>query len=224
MSKNAKEWRRLKQDATLIGDWEEIKALPLSSLTKNAEDTEVLDGLIVKGYETKFEDGTNTNGERYTKDSIDRFIQEYFVEKKLNMPVDIEHDSRPEWLAGRVIYIESNTTGFYYVAYIPRTYMHYEHVKSLLANKILQGFSKCGWATDWEWLRDPKTGEEYELVKEIMVVRMSIVSTPANGVSFEKVQEIQNATRFRKLTDEGDPDHETTKKESSAFAAMFNHK
>lgn len=218
-----KEWRPLVQDATLIGNWEEIKALPLSSLTKNDEDTEILDGLIVKGYETRFADGTNTNYERYTKDAIDAFIQEYFVEKKLNMPVDIEHDSRPEWLAGRVIYIESNTTGFYYVAYIPRTYMHYEHVKNLLANKILQGFSKCGWATEWDWEKDPKTGEEYELVKAIMVVRMSIVSTPANGVSFEKVQEIRNATRFAKITDDGDPDHEGKRTENrSAFAAMFN--
>lgn len=212
--------KQLKQDSVMIGDWEEINKLPLSSITKNADDVEVLDGLIVRGYEMKFADGTNTNGERYTKDCIDKFIQSYFVEKGFNMPVDIEHDGRPEWLAGRVIYIESNNTGFYYVAYIPRTYMHYDAVKSLLANKVLQGFSKCGWATDWEAHYNPDGSFDYELVKEIEIVRMSIVSTPANGVTFEKVQEIQNATRFRKLVDEDDTDNET-KKNSKAFADLF---
>lgn len=218
MSKPQKEWRQLKQDATLIGSWEEINALPLSSLTKNGEDTEILDGLIVRGYETKFNDGTNTNGERYAKDAIDKFIQSYFVEKKLNMPVDIEHYGTPEWLAGRVVYIESNSTGFYYVAYIPRTYMHYEHVKNLLKNKILQGFSKCGWATDWELYYKKDGSFDYELIKEMEVVRMSIVSTPANGISFEKVQEIENATRFAHVEDA-----KTEQEKSSAFAAMFNH-
>lgn len=210
--------RKLTQDAVLIGDWSEIQSLPLSSITKNDADTEVLDGLILKGYETKFADGTNANGERYTKDAIDKFIQEYFVEKKLNMPVDIEHDRRPEWLAGRVVYIESNSTGFYYVAYIPRTFLYYDEVKGLLQNHILQGFSKCGWATDWEWLKD-NNGNEYCLVKEIQIVRMSIVSTPANGVNFERVQEIENATRFNKVEEAA---KEEDKKKSSAFAAMFN--
>lgn len=214
-----KKYKQLKQDATMIGSWEEINSLPLSSITKNSEDTEMLSGIIVRGYETKFNDGTNTNGERYSKDAIDRFIKEYFVEKKLNMPVDIEHYYSPEWLAGRVIYIESNSTGFYYVAYIPRTYMHYQHVKDLLANKILQGFSKCGWATDWEYFYKKDGSFDYELIKEIQIVRMSIVSTPANGIPFEKVQEIQNATRYRNLTNEGDPDYED--KKEVAFGDLF---
>lgn len=214
--------KELKQNATLLGEWKEVNGIPASDITKNAEDTEKLDGLLVYGYETKFADGTNTNCERYEKDCIDNFIKSYFVEKKLNMPVDIEHDGRPEWLAGRIIYIESNTVGFYYVAYIPRTYMHFEHVKSLLANKVLQGFSKCGWATDYEPHFNEDGSFDYELIKEIEIVRMSIVSTPANGVPFEAVKEIKNATRFNKLTDETDPDYETKKeKKSSAFAAMF---
>lgn len=208
--------KQLTQNATLLGKWEEVSSIPAASITKNEEDTEVLDGILVHGYETKFADGTNTNGERYAKDAIDKFIQSYFVEKKLNMPVDIEHDSRPEWLAGRIIYIESNGTGFYYVAYIPRTYMHFEHVKNLLANKVLQGFSKCGWATDYEAKFKEDGSFDYELIKEIEIVRMSIVSTPANGVPFEKVKEIQNATRFNKVEEEPKED-----KKSSAFAAMF---
>lgn len=209
--------KQLTQDATLLGKWEEVSGIPASSITKNEEDTEALDGLLVYGYETKFSEGTNTNGERYAKDAIDKFIQSYFVEKKLNMPVDVEHDPRPEWLAGRIIYIESNGTGFYYVAYIPKTFMHYEALKGMLANKVLQGFSKCGWATDYEAKYKEDGTFDYELIKEIEIVRMSIVSTPANGVAFEKVKEIQNATRFTKVEDATEPET----KPCSAFAAMF---
>lgn len=213
---DAKQAKQLKQNGVLIGDWEEVQSLPLSTITKNTDDAEILDGLIVKGYETKFADGKNANGEVYEPGSIEKFIKEYFVEKKLNMPCDVEHFCSPEWLCGRIVYIEVNTQGFYYVAYIPRTYMHYDHLKSLLANKIIQGFSKYGWATDWEYVKD-KDGEYYEVIKEIQIVRMSLVSTPANGVAFERVQEVQNATRFAKIEDQ----QEKNQGGKAAFADLF---
>ena len=56
------EAKQLKQNGVLIGDWEEVQSLPLSTITKNTDDAEILDGLIVKGYETKFSDGKNANG------------------------------------------------------------------------------------------------------------------------------------------------------------------
>lgn len=207
--------KQLTTDAVMIGKWEDIKGIQAKNITHNDEDTEVLDGLLVYGYETKF-GATNTNGEQYSKDAIDRFIQSYFVEKKLNMPLDIEHNDSPEWLAGRVIYIESNSVGFYFVGYVPRTYMHYDHVKNLLANKVLQGFSKCGWATDYEWIKEGN----YELIKEIEIVRMSLVSTPANGVPFESVKEIQNSTRFTKVVEEETKPEE--KKAAKTFADLFH--
>lgn len=212
--------KQLKQDSTLIGSWDEINAQPLSTITKRSEDTEVLDGLVIRGYEQKFADGTNTNGERYSKDAIDKFIKEYFVEKKLNMPLDIEHDSRPDWLVGRIIYIESNNVGFYYIGYVPKWHPKYDLVKNMLQEGMLQGFSKCGWATDWEWFYKNDGSFDYELIKEIQIVRMSLVSTPANGVPFEKIQEVQNATRFSHITDDGDPDNES-KKNKVAFADLF---
>lgn len=218
--KQQKEWHQLKQDAVLIGDWEEIQKKPLSTITGNDQDTEILDGLIVKGYEMKFDKKTNTNGERYEKGAIDKFIQDYFVDKKLNMPVDVEHDYRPEWLCGRVVYIEENSVGVYYVAYIPKGVLNYDDIKLKLSQKILQGFSKFGWATDWEWEKDPETGEEYEIVKEINIVRMSIVATPANGISFEKIQEIKNATRFNRVND-SDTDTDKKPETKSAFGRMF---
>lgn len=190
------------KETTLIGSWEEVQGIEASTITKNSNDTEKLDGLIIKGYETKFAGGTNTNGQRYTKDAIDAFIEEYFVAHKLNMPVDVEHSSDPDWLCGRVIYIESNATGFYYVAYIPRSEKKFEEVRSKLANGILQGFSKDGWALEYE-LKYKDNGEfEYMLVTKMLVQRISLVATPANGIPFEQVKEIKNATRFAHNEDE----------------------
>lgn len=211
-------------NGTLIGSWEELKKIPLSTITKNDDDVELLDGLILKGYETKHGNGTNTNGERYALDAQDRFIEEYFIGKKLNMPVDVEHDPRPEWLVGRVVYIESNSTGFYYVAYIPRKHPQYNYVKTLLQEGILQGFSKCGWATDWEYHWKEDGSFDYEEVKEIQIVRMSIVSTPANGVTFERMQETKDSMTFVKVPAAPvvEPEAKTDKTQGSAFAAMFS--
>ena len=84
----------------------------------------------------------NENGEIYEKDCFDQFINSYFVENKLNIPVDIQHRSDLLSLAGRVIYAEVNSVGLYFVAYIPKTYIYYDVVKNNLKEKILQGFSK----------------------------------------------------------------------------------
>lgn len=185
------------RNAVKIGDWEEVKSIPVSAITKRDEDTALLDGLIVRGYEMEW-DKTNENFERYERSAFDKFLQEYFVDRGFNLPVDIEHYGSPEWLAGRIIYAEINTRGFYYVAYVPRTYTHYDMVLNLLREGILQGFSKMGYATDWDWVRDQKTGEFlYEIIREFKLLRMSLVSTPANGIPFEKLQETKrNALAF----------------------------
>lgn len=191
------------RNAVKIGNWEEVKDIPVSTITKRDDDTSLLDGLIVKGYEMEW-GKTNENGERYEKEAFDKFIQEYFVDKGFNLPSDIEHagDYNPEWIAGRVIYAEINSRGFYYVVYIPRTYMHYETVLNLLKEGILQGFSKMGYATDWKYVWNEETGDlEYELIKEFKLLKVSLVTTPANGIPFERLQETkQNALVFKNTT------------------------
>lgn len=191
------------RNAVKIGDWEEVKAIPVSTITKRDDDTSLLDGLIVKGYEMEW-GKTNENGERYEKEAFDKFIQEYFIDKGFNLPSDIEHagDYNPEWIAGRVIYAEINSRGFYYVVYIPHTYMHYETVLNLLKEGILQGFSKMGYATDWKYVWNEETGDlEYELIKEFKLLKVSLVTTPANGIPFERLQETkQNALVFKNTT------------------------
>ena len=208
--------RRIVTNGALISskDWRE-GVFQLSSFTKNPEDKEVLDGLIIEGYEMKFADGTNTNGERFSSECLDRFINEYYVEKGLNMPLVVEHSFNPEWIAGRIVYASVDEVGFKYVAYIPKTYMHYEHVKQLLQNQILQGFSKFGWCTKGHWVDD--ANEEiggYFYVEEMDIINMAIVTTPANGVRFDEVGEIMNAMRFENKTKKA--------KVKNGFAAMFN--
>lgn len=189
------------RNAVKIGDWEEVKAIPVSTITKRDDDTALLNGLIIKGYEMEW-DKTNENRERYEKTAFDKFIQEYFVDRGFNLPVDIQHYDWIEALAGRVIYAEINSRGFYYVVYIPRTYVHYEIVLNLLREGILQGFSKMGYATDWKWVWDEETGDfDYELIKEFKLLSVSLVTTPANGIPFERLQETkQNALVFKNTT------------------------
>lgn len=197
------------QNTTLIGDWDEVQGVQASTITKNDADTDMLDGILVRGYETMFGE-TNENGERYAKGAIDDFIERYFVAHNLNLPVDIQHIQDIDHLAGRVIYAESNSTGFYFVAYIPRTFKNYTVVRDLLKNGILQGFSKCGWATDYEWRTD-ENGNDYMQVNKIDIVSVSLVATPANAVPFERMQEVQNGLRFK-----------PSNKETNKIDDMFN--
>lgn len=199
------------ENTTLIGEWEEVEQIKASTITKNEGDTEVLDGLIVKGYEMKFGQ-KNENEEIYRKDCFDKFINSYFVENKLNIPVDIQHRSDQLNLAGRVIYAEVNNVGLYFVAYIPKTYIYYNVVKNNLKEKILQGFSKCGYATDYEYLWNEDGSFKAIDIKEMALLSVSLVATPANSIKFENVQEIQNATRFKNKT-----------KTENKLKRMFNH-
>lgn len=184
------------QDATLIGEWKEVTDLPLSSITKKDTDTQKLDGLIIKGYETKFSK-TNENGEQYAPDCLDKFVQSYFVDNGLNMIVDVQHSWDIDAQVGRVVYLEVNTVGFYFVAYIPRIVARYEQIKNLLAEGILQGFSKCGWATDYEYRFKENGDFNYMLIKEMSIVSVSLVTSPANAIAFENVAEIKNRLEFR---------------------------
>lgn len=176
------------RDTVLIGDWQDVQALPLSSITKRADDVELLDGIIVKGYEMKWE-VTNENGEMYEQGCFDDFISRYYLANGLNVVLDVQHDERPEWLVGRALYIETNSVGFYIVGYIPREDPSFAAVKSKLKNGILQGFSKCGIVEDGEWRYKKDGSFDYELIKKISLLSISLVATPANGVPFEEVAE-----------------------------------
>lgn len=184
------------QDTTLIGDWNEVTDYELSKITKKDTDTQRLNGIIIKGYETKFS-RVNENGERYEPGCLDAFIQSYFIDNGLNMVVDVQHGCGIDDQVGRVVYLETNTVGFYFVAYIPKTVARYEQIRNLLAEGILQGFSKCGWATDYDWEYE-RDGSETFVVKEMSILSVSLVTSPANAIAFESVGEtIENRLEYR---------------------------
>ena len=190
-------------DGVLLGDWDEVNGVPLSSVTKKDTDTATLDGIIIKGYETKF-NVTNENGERYAPNCLDKFVKQYFVDHEMNMIVDVQHGCGVDDQIGRVIYLEVNTVGFYFVAYIPRTIARYEQIKNMLREGILQGFSKYGWATDYEY-RFTRDGEfDYIEIKEFRLCSVSLVTIPANAIPFEAIGEpIKDGLQFvNRLTEE----------------------
>lgn len=193
-------------DGVLIGNWEEVAGVKLETVTKRSGDDAVLDGLIIKGYETKF-GVTNENGERYAPNCLDRFVQEYFIDHKLNMVLDVQHGFDIDSQIGRIVYLEVNTVGFYFVAYVPRSVPRYEQVKVLLKEGILQGFSKCGWAEDYEYHFKENGEFDYVEYKDFKLMSVSLVTMPANPIPFEAMGEtVRNELNFvNRLAEEEKP-------------------
>lgn len=185
------------QNTTKINDYKEVDKLELSTITKNDGDKELLNGLIISGYEMKF-GSINENMEMYEPDSITKYIENYFIKNKMNIPVTILHRSDIQHLAGRVLIVEANKTGFYFTVYIPKSYPMYDDVLNKMREGILQGFSKEGWASEYEYIYNKDGSFSHMLIKEMIFNCISIVSTPANSLKFEKIKEtkIANATKF----------------------------
>ena len=190
------------RDMVLLGDWDKVEGVDARTINPKLEE-ETLNGLIIRGYEMKW-NKTNENYEQYDKTAFDEFIQQYFVDGKLNMPVDINHQGESDWrnYCGRVLYIETNTVGFYFVVYVPKTYADYDRLVWALENGIIQGFSKYGFVSyedyDYVWKEDGSF--DHEQIHKMRITAVSLVTTPANGLPFEKMQQTQNSLVFERKT------------------------
>lgn len=207
-------------DAVKIGDYKEVEDLSLETITKKAEDGNTkLNGLLIYGYETKFADGTNTNGERYAKTALDKFVEDYYVNRRLNMPLTIQHYNDLTHLCGRVLVLEVNSVGFYFVCYIPKSYRYYYDVKTLISEGILQGLSKEGWSTGGKCFYKKDTGEfDYYLVESMEMTAVSLVATPANGNPLESAKEVKDALRYTNKAEEKEEKNEV----GNGLEDMFN--
>lgn len=187
------------RNGIMLGEWSDVKDIPAENLKKWSNDPDKLRGMIFKGYEMKW-GALNTNGELYDETAFDKFIEDYFVKKGFNMPVTIEHSDDPEWLAGRVLYIERNSVGFYFVVYVPETCPRYAWIKWAVEEGLIQGLSKEGFYVDCEWKQADENDWDswYVHIHELMMTRVSLVYTPANGVKFESTKETKNAVVFKK--------------------------
>lgn len=214
--RNAKKVDHLLRDTVLLGNWEEVQGINAQTIRPDLA-AENLDGLIIKGYEMKFGQ-TNENGEQYDKTAFDEFIKSYFVDGKLNMPVDINHEGYRDWRSycGRVLYIEVNSVGFYFAVYIPRSYAEYDRLLWALKNGIVQGFSKEGFVgyDDYDILWNKDGTFDHEQIHKMRVVSVSLVCTPANGLAFEQMKETRNALIFENKTQGG----------KKTLAELFNSK
>lgn len=215
-SKNAKRAAHIIRENVLLGDWEEVQGVEAQTIKPELAQ-EKLDGLIIKGYEMKF-GKTNENGEQYDVTAFDDFIKRYFVDGKMNMPVDINHQGWQDWRSycGRVLYIEVNSVGFYFAAYVPRTYPEYDRLLWALKNGIIQGFSKEGFVgyDDYDLVWNADGTFDHEQIHKMSVVSVSLVCTPANGLPFEQMKETRNALYFENKT-QGD-------KKKPTFAELLN--
>lgn len=205
-------------DVVKIGNYEEVdeaEGRSLETITKKPEDrNKKLNGLLLYAYETKFADGTNTNGERYTKDALDKFVDDYFVKRGLNMPLTVMHGWGRVDLIGRVLILEVNSVGFYFVCYIPRGVEGYDDIKLKIEEGILQGLSKEGWSTRGKAYFKKDDEFDYYLIEEMEILRVSLVDIPANGNPLEKAKEIKNSLQFVKRNDKPET--------HDAFGDMFN--
>ena len=181
------------QDAVLIGEWKEVDGTNL--------DEKGLNGIVLSGMETAF-GVTNANGERYTREALDKFVQDYFVANDLNVPLTLMHGERFEDVIGKVLSIDVTDKGFKILAYIPKTAPRYEAVKAYLQEGLLQGFSKEGWATGYEEKED-EDGNGFIEISELALTAVSLVTTPANALGFDSVK-VTNATKFRKTYETDD--------------------
>lgn len=208
------EKKRIHNDI-LIDNFDEVSDYPLQSIVPSAANSaEKLEGLIIRGYEMKYDNRANENNERYTPDALKSFIKRYFVDKSLNIPVTLMHEQGFDALVGRVLCVELNSVGAYFVVYIPRSHRRYNDILVALREKLLQGFSKEGFATDYELDEN-----NVFIIKEFELLAMSLVATPANGLTFEKLQKIENATS---LIDKTKQEKKVNDGDNSDFDDMLN--
>ena len=193
--------------------------MELSKITRNEGDKEILTGMIISGYEMKF-GKINENREMFEPTCIDEYMQDYFIKNKLNVPVTLLHQSDMVHLVGRVLVVETNTNGFYFVVYIPRGVAGYDDIKLKVKEGILQGFSKEGWSEEYEVKYTKDGAFDYILIKKLIFASLSIVATPANSLRFDKVGETMNIINSTKFVNKNTPDE----KPSEDLSEIFNNK
>ena len=133
-------------------------------------------GIEVSGVLTTF-DVPNENGTEFTKESYDKFVDEYFIAHSVNVPLVLYHnDTDPRTVAGIVKKLTKTKEGVELVGWIPRTAYYYNLIKAQIAEGILQGFSNAGGMRDYEW------DEENNAIKvtDFALLHASLVATPAD--------------------------------------------
>lgn len=141
-------------------------------------------GIEVSGVLTTF-DVPNENGTEFTKESYDKFVDEYFIAHSVNVPLVLYHnDTDPRTVAGIVKSMTKTDSGVEIVGWIPRTAYYYNLIKAQISEGILQGFSNFGGMRDYEW------DDENDVIKvtDFALMHASLVATPSDTGAWLEVQ------------------------------------
>lgn len=150
-------------------------------------------GFEVTGMVTDFKTA-NQNGQKFERNSYDRFVKEYFEANELNIPIDLMHIRDAFHLAGVAKKFTKKDGGVQVVAFIPKGVYFYNMIKILLENGVLQGFSNYGYINDYDYDR----ANNEIIVKDFQLISISLVDVPSD-VSGKFVS---NATNFEGFTPE----------------------
>ncbi len=142
---------------------------------------------VVSGY-FKVWKNRNFNGERYTTDAYDEFINSYFEKNEFNVPINLLHQKDIFHLVGKVDNMIKDDIGIYLDVIISKHAIYFEKVVGMIEDKILQGFSDEGFATNWD------EDEDGVLIRQAILERISLVDLPAE---VDAKLEIENATKFK---------------------------
>lgn len=161
-------------------------------------------GIEVSGVLTTF-DVPNENGTEFTRESYDKFVDDYFIAHSVNVPLVLYHNDRdPRTVAGIVKSMTKTDSGVEIVGWIPRTAYYYNLIKAQIAEGILQGFSNAGGMRDYEW------DDENNAIKvtDFALMHASLVATPADTGAWLEVQN----TAFNGFVSEDPIDNEVNPK------------
>lgn len=166
-------------------------------------------GIEVSGVLTTF-DVPNENGTEFTRESYDKFVDDYFIAHSVNVPLVLYHnDTDPRTVAGIVKSMKKTDSGVEIVGWIPRTAYYYNLIKSQISEGILQGFSNAGSLRDYEW------DEENNALKvtDFALLHASLVTTPADtGAMMETQNTVFSGFGEEPIDNEVNPEEKEKKK------------
>lgn len=144
--------------------------------TNTVEDPETKD-YKVSGYAMHF-DEPNYNGEIYNKTAFNKFINDYYIKNKKNMPLTIMHETGLNSLIGRIDTFEILDDGVFINATISKSAPRFRNIVGLIEDSVLTGFSTEGFAFDYKELENGLT-----YINEAALTRISVVDQPADAQS-----------------------------------------
>lgn len=133
-------------------------------------------GFEVRGVLTTF-DVRNENGHIFTKQSYDKFVDDYFIKNSLNVPLCLLHnDGDPRTLCGIVKSMTKTDSGVEIVGFVFKSAYYYNMIKDQIEKGLYQGFSNAGSIMEAEYNSDT----DAVIIKDFALMHAAIVCNPSD--------------------------------------------